>query len=94
MNSSSTLGSQVPFHSKKKLENTKITGIVNTPDSQVFIKPSGERYANVDLALALAIQQNLGDKNKADVNWVVSYDAACQYSVNVMERLEADIFLS
>ncbi|KAJ6466512.1 hypothetical protein DFH09DRAFT_956689 [Mycena vulgaris] len=87
---------------KKKFKNMEITGIVNTQCSHVFIKTSvdlqfGERYANVDLALALAIRQKLGEKYKGDIQFqlefdsidrVVSYDAACQYSVNVVERFE------
>ncbi|KAJ7743476.1 hypothetical protein DFH07DRAFT_964111 [Mycena maculata] len=87
---------------KKKFKNMPITGIVNIQCSHVFIKASvdlqlGERYANVDLALARAIRQKLAEGYKGDVQFrfevdsidqVGSYDAACQYSVNVISRFE------
>ncbi|KAJ7092208.1 hypothetical protein C8R44DRAFT_750322 [Mycena epipterygia] len=89
---------------KKKFKNMEITGIVNSQCSHVFIKASvdlqyGERYANVDLALARDIRQKLAAgrpgefsveiQMKVDsVDHVYSYDAACQYSVNVDARFE------
>ncbi|KAF7355830.1 CxC2 domain-containing protein [Mycena venus] len=85
---------------KKKFKNMKITGIVNIQCSHVFIKASvdlqhGERYANIDLALAHAIRQKLASKYEGDVEFklefdsvhqLILYNAACQYSVNVVER--------
>ncbi|KAJ7889990.1 hypothetical protein B0H13DRAFT_1887753 [Mycena leptocephala] len=103
---------------KKKFKNMEITGIVNVQCSHVFVKASvdlqyGERYANVDLALATAIRQKLGERYDGEVVFdlelesgerhdgevwfdgeldsvdrVTSYDAACQYSVNVVKRFE------
>ncbi|KAJ7449748.1 hypothetical protein B0H11DRAFT_1743513, partial [Mycena galericulata] len=94
---------------KKKFKNMEITGIVNVQCSHVFIKASvdlqfGERYANVDLALARAIRQKLAQKHEGEVTFVfdfeewlkeeasidrrASYDAACQYSVNLVSRFK------
>jgi dimeric dUTPase (all-alpha-NTP-PPase superfamily) len=51
----------------------------------------------VDLALARAIRQKIAEGYEGDVKFilelkgidqVVSYDAACQYSVNVVERFK------
>ncbi|KAF8135240.1 hypothetical protein K438DRAFT_1640334, partial [Mycena galopus ATCC 62051] len=85
---------------KKKFKNMEITGIVNVQCSHVFVKASvdlqfSERYANVDLALAQAIRQYVAAKHVGDVQFIVefesvdrvgSYDVACVYSVNVVER--------
>ncbi|KAJ7025262.1 hypothetical protein C8F04DRAFT_1269385 [Mycena alexandri] len=87
---------------KKKFTNKELSGIINLQCSHVFIKSSvdlqyGERYANVDLALARGIRQKLvaghrGDFTFAfqdnDIDRVGSYDAACQYSVNVVKRFK------
>ncbi|KAJ7027283.1 hypothetical protein C8F04DRAFT_1267195 [Mycena alexandri] len=89
---------------KKKFKNTIISGIVNIQCSHVFIKSTvdlqlGEKYANVDLALARCIRQKLREGYQGDVTFAFhvepgtidrpgSYDAGCQYSVNVVERFE------
>ncbi|KAJ7838667.1 hypothetical protein B0H14DRAFT_2588497, partial [Mycena olivaceomarginata] len=104
---------------KKKFKNMEITGIVNVQCSHVFVQASvdlqfGERYANVDLALAIAIRQKLSECHRGEVTFsfvdddddiddddidddaiaadgidrVMSYDAACQYSVNIVERFK------
>ncbi|KAJ7789580.1 hypothetical protein B0H14DRAFT_2397373 [Mycena olivaceomarginata] len=104
---------------KKKFKNMEITGIVNVQCSHVFVQASvdlqfGEHYANVDLALAIAIRQKLSECHRGEVTFsfvdddddiddddiddnaiaadgidrVMSYDAACQYSVNIVERFK------
>ncbi|KAF7341419.1 CxC2 domain-containing protein [Mycena venus] len=98
---------------KKKFKNMEITDIVNVQCSHVFVKASvnlqfGERYANLDLALAITICQKLAECYKGEVTFsfvddddidgddiscdsidcVMSYDAVCQYSVNIVERFE------
>ncbi|KAK7001782.1 hypothetical protein R3P38DRAFT_3326686 [Favolaschia claudopus] len=85
---------------KKKFKNMEITGIVNIQCCHVFVKSSvdlqlGERFANVDLALALAISQKLREGHSGEVlfkiesdriDQVMTYDVACQYKVHVVER--------
>ncbi|KAJ7658473.1 hypothetical protein B0H17DRAFT_1262267 [Mycena rosella] len=93
---------------RKKFKNMEITGIVNTQCSHVFVKASvdmqyRERYVNVDLSLARAIEQKLATRHRGEVTFelevklgkelaeideVLSYDAMCQYSVNIGERFE------
>ncbi|KAK6974846.1 CxC2 domain-containing protein [Favolaschia claudopus] len=87
---------------KKKFRNMEITGIVNVQCSHVFVKASvdlqfGERYANIDLAFANSIRQKLSQRHRGDVEFMLefnsidqleSYDAACQYSVGIVERFE------
>ncbi|KAJ7018652.1 hypothetical protein C8F04DRAFT_1198692 [Mycena alexandri] len=91
---------------KKKFKNMDITGIVNVQCSHVFVKSSvdlqfGERYANVDIALGHALRQKLASLNKdgttntifelaMGVDHILSYDAICQYSVNVADRFKAN----
>ncbi|KAJ7669584.1 hypothetical protein B0H17DRAFT_1183859 [Mycena rosella] len=63
----------------------------------------GERYVNVDLSLVRAIEQKLATRHRGEVTFelevelgkelaeideVLSYDAMCQYSVNIGERFE------
>ncbi|KAJ6529952.1 hypothetical protein DFH09DRAFT_1093763 [Mycena vulgaris] len=87
---------------KKKFKNREVTGIVNVQCSHVFVQSSvdlefGERFVNVDAALAHALRQTMagGVKGKfslelqletGTVDRVVSYDIACQYHVKVVER--------
>ncbi|KAJ7695551.1 hypothetical protein B0H14DRAFT_2650538 [Mycena olivaceomarginata] len=59
---------------KKKFKNMEITGIVNVQCSHVFVQASvdlqfGERYANVDLALAIAIRQKLSECHRGEVTF-------------------------
>ncbi|KAF8189420.1 hypothetical protein K438DRAFT_1763643 [Mycena galopus ATCC 62051] len=86
---------------KKKFKNMEITGIVNVQCSHLFVKAStaqadfGRKYANVDLALAQAIRQYITAKHVGNAQFIIefesvdqvgSYDLACVYSVNVVER--------
>ncbi|KAJ6556871.1 hypothetical protein DFH09DRAFT_1084575 [Mycena vulgaris] len=60
----------------------------------------GERYINVDISLAHAITQKLDSGHRGDakfeividldngVDEVLSYDAVCQYAVNIVKRWE------
>ncbi|TFK35116.1 hypothetical protein BDQ12DRAFT_726248 [Crucibulum laeve] len=83
---------------RKKFKNMDITGVVNLQCSHVFIKASvdlqfGERFANVDYALALALWQHchldgLDNKFITSCDHLVSYDIACAYWVHVVERFE------
>ncbi|KAJ7075083.1 hypothetical protein B0H15DRAFT_806464 [Mycena belliarum] len=87
---------------KKKFKNMEVTGIVNIQCSHVFIKASvdlefGERFVNVDLALAHALRQRIGsgaegkfklsvDLDTQSIDRVLSYDIACQYHIKIVER--------
>ncbi|KAJ7156652.1 hypothetical protein C8R46DRAFT_1226130 [Mycena filopes] len=59
---------------KKKFKNMRITGLVNAQCSHVYITASvdlqfGERYANVDLALARAIRQKLREGYRGEATF-------------------------
>ncbi|KAJ7642822.1 hypothetical protein B0H17DRAFT_960054 [Mycena rosella] len=89
---------------KEKFKNMEVTGVVNTQCSHVFVRASvdlefGERFVNVDAALAHALRQKMAtgatgefklqlEVDVASVDRVTSYDIACQYSVKVVERFE------
>ncbi|KAF8189627.1 hypothetical protein K438DRAFT_2019047 [Mycena galopus ATCC 62051] len=89
---------------KKKFKNMEVTGVVNSQCSHVFVKATvdlemGERFVNVDAALAQGIYQKIARAPLTDlsiefqletssVDRVVSYDIACQYSVNLKKRFE------
>ncbi|CAA7271018.1 unnamed protein product [Cyclocybe aegerita] len=87
---------------RKKFNNMDITGIVNAQCGHVFVKSSvdlqlGERFANTDYALAMAIHQYTTQSHDAgqfkcsfitSCDHLVSYDISCAYWVNVVDRFK------
>ncbi|KAJ7705876.1 hypothetical protein B0H16DRAFT_1747026 [Mycena metata] len=82
----------------KETSNCNYLKAVNNQDKKIDLQ-FGEKYANVDLALARCIRQKLREGYQGDLTFAFhvepntidrlgSYDAGCQYSVNVVERFE------
>ncbi|KAJ6490891.1 hypothetical protein C8R45DRAFT_901278 [Mycena sanguinolenta] len=86
---------------KKKFKNMAITGTVNCQCSHVFVlscvdMPYGERFANADCALAIAMRQRKpGQKfeftlkiEAGDIEEVSTYDIACEYFIHLEQRFK------
>ncbi|KAJ6545752.1 hypothetical protein B0H19DRAFT_955848 [Mycena capillaripes] len=82
---------------RKKWKNMEITGLVDVQCSHVFIKASvdlqfGERSGACQRHTPKTrglLRRRRNFKIEVDsIDYVTSYDAACQYSVNVVERFE------
>ncbi|CAA7262273.1 unnamed protein product [Cyclocybe aegerita] len=87
---------------RKKFNNMDITGIVNAQCGHVFVKSSvdlqlGERFANTDYALAMAIRQYTAQSHDAgrfkcsfitSCDHLISYDISCAYWVNMVDRFK------
>ncbi|KAF7371602.1 CxC2 domain-containing protein [Mycena venus] len=86
---------------KKKFKNMAIIGTVNCQCSHVFVlscvdMPYGERFANADCALAIAMRQRKpGEKfeftlriEAGDIEEVSTYDIACEYLIHLEQRFK------
>ncbi|KAL1712183.1 hypothetical protein EV715DRAFT_214149 [Schizophyllum commune] len=90
--------SAVAMQNKYKFANCVITGVVGAECARhcCFLSmvdlQAGEKYANTDYALTRALKRIVGanslDRAKYFHRIVVTYDVACQYSVNLGERLQ------
>ncbi|KAF4608969.1 hypothetical protein EYR40_001322 [Pleurotus pulmonarius] len=88
-----------------KFKNMDVTGTVNTQCSHVYILASvdlymGERFSHVDYSLAHSLRRLSAPASNVhvpesinalygDIDQITSYDAMCQYSVNLVSRFQA-----
>ncbi|KJA19668.1 hypothetical protein HYPSUDRAFT_204406 [Hypholoma sublateritium FD-334 SS-4] len=77
---------------RKKFKNMDVTGVVQIQCSHVMVKSTvdlqlGERFANTDYAITLAIRQyQSGNLTDDVIDILLSYDISCGYCVNALER--------
>ncbi|KJA14195.1 hypothetical protein HYPSUDRAFT_150698 [Hypholoma sublateritium FD-334 SS-4] len=81
---------------RKKFKNMDVTGVVQVQCSHVLVKSTvdlqlGERFANTDYALAMAIRQhNITELLDESMDLKESYDINCGFSVNASSRFDAN----
>ncbi|KAF8966729.1 hypothetical protein BDZ97DRAFT_1756333 [Flammula alnicola] len=86
----------------KKFKNMAVSGSANGQCGHVFVKSSvdlqmGERFANVDYAVAHALRQQTicgsADESQGTLDLLISYDISCAYSIHATERFSGTPYL-